>query len=46
MDHQYFLWMSYGATAFAVAVELALLALRRRRALLNVEQERGYESQD
>jgi heme exporter protein CcmD len=30
MDHQYYLWMSYGATALALAAELWWL--RRRRA--------------
>ena len=27
MNHQYFLWMSYGATAVAIAIELILLFL-------------------
>ncbi len=46
MDHQYFLWMSYGATALAIAVEIVLLLVRRGRALRRVEEERDLESQD
>ena len=46
MDHQYFLWMSYGATAAAIAAEIVLLALRRARALRSIEEERDLEAQD
>ena len=46
MNHQYFLWMSYGATALAMAVELALLLARRSRALRRIEEERDLETQD
>ena len=46
MSHDYFLWMSYGATAIAIAVELALLWARRARALRRVEEERDLEAQD
>ena len=46
MDHQYFLWMSYGATALALAAELLLLNLRRARALRRIEEERDLEAQD
>ena len=46
MDHQYFLWMSYGATAAAIVVELALLAAGRARTLKRIEEERDLEAQD
>jgi heme exporter protein CcmD len=46
MDHQFYLWMSYGATALAIATEVALLLARRARALRTVEEERDLETQD
>lgn len=46
MDHQFYLWMSYGVTAVAIAVEAALLLARRARALRTVEEERDLETQD
>ena len=46
MSHGFYLWMSYGATAIAIAVELALLAARRSRARRLVEEERDLEAQD
>ena len=46
MSHQYFLWMSYGAAALAVVVELALLAAGCRRARRAIEEERELETQD
>ena len=46
MNHQYYLWMSYGATAIALAVELALLLARRARAKRMIEEERDLEAQD
>jgi heme exporter protein CcmD len=46
VDHQFYLWMSYGATALAIAVEIALLAARRARALRLVDEERDLETQD
>ena len=46
MNHQYFLWMSYGMTAIAVAVEIATLAFRRAQALKSIEAERDLEAQD
>ena len=46
MDHSYYLWMSYGATAIALALELATLAMRRSRALRRIEEERELEAQD
>ena len=46
MNHQYYLWMSYGATAIAMAVEVALLFARRARAKRMIEEERDLEAQD
>jgi heme exporter protein D len=46
MDHSYFLWMSYGATAFALAVELVFLRVGRKHAWQLVEAERELEAQD
>jgi len=46
MNHQYYLWMSYGATAIAMAVELAILLARRARAKRMIEEERDLEAQD
>jgi hypothetical protein len=38
--------MSYGVSGLAIAVEIGLLAARRRRALKLVEEERELEAQD
>ena len=46
MDHGYFLWMSYGATAIAIAAEIVLLRMRRVRALRRIEEEKDLEAQD
>ena len=46
MSHEYFLWMSYGAAAVAVAAELIALRLGRSRALRRIEEERDLETQD
>jgi heme exporter protein CcmD len=46
MDHQFYLWMSYGATALALAAELAGLRIGRARARRLVEAERDLEAQD
>ena len=46
MNHQFYLWMSYGATAIALAVEVALLLARRARAKRTIEEERDLEAQD
>ena len=46
MDHQFYLWMSYGATALALAAEIVALRLGRARARRLVEAERGLEEQD
>ena len=46
MSHGFFIWMSYGAAAIAVAVEVAALLIRRARALARIEEERDLETQD
>ena len=46
MDHDYYLWMSYGATAVALIAEVVLLRMRRNRALARVEEERELETTD
>ena len=46
MNHGFYLWMSYGATALALAVEIAMLAARRARARRLIEEERELETQD
>jgi len=46
VSHEYYLWMSYGATAIAMAVELAILLARRARAKRMIEEERDLEAQD
>ena len=46
MSHAYFIWMSYGAAAIALAAELIALRMGRTRALRRVEEERDLEAQD
>ena len=46
MSHEFYLWMSYGATAIAVAAEIVLLRVRRAQALALVEEEKDLEAQD
>jgi heme exporter protein D len=46
MDHSFYLWMSYGATAVAIVVELVLLRAGRARAWRAIEAERELEAQD
>jgi heme exporter protein CcmD len=46
MSHDFYLWMSYGATAVAVIVEIVALRRRRAWALRMVEQERDIEAED
>jgi heme exporter protein CcmD len=46
MSHDYFIWMSYGAAAIAVAAELIALRLGRARALRRIEEEKDLEAQD
>ena len=45
-SHGFYLWMSYGATALAIVVEIAALAARRARARRMIEEERELEAQD
>jgi heme exporter protein D len=46
MNHDFFIWMSYGATALAMAAELLALRMRRARALRLIEEEKDLEAQD
>ena len=46
MDHTFYIVMSYGASALALAVEIVAIRLRRTRALRDVERERDLEAQD
>ncbi len=45
-DHQFYLWMSYGATAAALLAEIAWLRVARARALRAINEERALEAQD
>jgi heme exporter protein D len=44
--HAFFVWMSYGALLVAIVVEIALLRVRRRRALDGIEEERDLEAEN
>jgi len=46
MSHAFYLWMSYGATAVALIVEIMALRARRAKALRMIEQERDIEAED
>ena len=46
MSHEYFIWMSYGAAAIALAAELIALRVGRARALRRIEEEKDLEAQD
>jgi heme exporter protein CcmD len=46
MNHEFYLWMSYGMTAVAIAFEIAWLRVARARALRHVDEERELEAQD
>ena len=46
MSHDYFIFMSYGASAAALLAELAWLRFTRTRALRRIEEERDLEAQD
>ena len=46
MSHAFYLWMSYGATAIALAAEIVLLRVRRAQAMRRVDEERDLEAQD
>ena len=45
-SHEFYIWMSYGMTALALAVEIVALRVRRNRSLRRVEEERDLEAQD
>jgi heme exporter protein CcmD len=42
----YYVWMSFGALLVALAVEAAMLRLRRARALEGIEEERELEAEN
>jgi heme exporter protein CcmD len=44
--HGFYLWMSYAATAAAIAIEIAMLVARGARARRLIEEERDLEAQD
>ena len=44
--HGFYLGMSYGATAVAIAIEVGVLVARRARARRLIEEERDLEAQD
>jgi len=44
--HAFFVWMSFGALFLALAVELVLLRVRRRRALDAIEEESELEAEN
>ena len=46
MSHGFYLWMSYGAMAVALIVEIVALRARRARALRMIEEERDIEAED
>ncbi|HUI99411.1 MAG TPA: heme exporter protein CcmD [Usitatibacter sp.] len=46
MKPQFYIWMSYGMTALAIAVEIVALRVRRARSLRRIEEERDLEAQD
>jgi heme exporter protein CcmD len=46
MNHEFYLWMSYGMTAVAIAFEIAWLRVRRAQARRHVDEERDLEAQD
>jgi heme exporter protein CcmD len=46
MSHEFYIWMSYGMTAVAIALEIAWLRVRRARARRQIDEERGLEAQD
>jgi heme exporter protein CcmD len=46
MSHDYYLWMSYAATALAILADIVALRIRNARALRAIEEERDLEAQD
>jgi heme exporter protein CcmD len=46
MSHEFYVWMSYGMTAVAIAFEIAWLRVQRARALRHIREESDLEAQD
>jgi heme exporter protein CcmD len=46
VNHAFYLWMSYGATAIAIVAEIVALRLGRAQALRRIEEERELEATD
>ena len=46
MSHDFYLWMSYGMTAVAIAFEIAWLRVARAQARRRIDEERDLEAQD
>lgn len=46
MSHEFYLLMSYGMAALALAADLVALRVRRAAALRRIEEERELETQD
>ena len=46
MSHEFYVWMSFGMTAVAIAFEIAWLRVRAARARRGIEEERELEAQD
>ena len=46
MSHEFYIWMSYGMTAVAIAFDIAWLRVRRKSARRQIEEERELEAQD
>ena len=46
MSHEFYIWMSYGMTAVAIAFDIAWLRVRRRNARRLIDEERELEAQD
>jgi len=46
VSHEFYVWMSYGMTAVAIAFEIAWLRVRRAQARRRIDEERDLETQD
>ena len=46
MNHAFYLWMSYGATAIAILAEIVALRVGRAQARRRIEEERELEATD
>ena len=46
MSHEFYVWMSYGMTAVAIAFEIAWLRVQRAKARRHIDEERELEAQD